>query len=70
MTHHKKAVPGLILAAALLSPLAQADTGTYVGASFGSSHLEEDFSGLRLDTDANAFRIVGGFQFGEYLGIR
>lgn len=69
MTHCKKAVPGLILAAALISPLAQADTGAYVGASFGSSHLEEDFSGLRLDTDANAYRIVGGFQFGNYLGI-
>lgn len=69
MTNHKKTVPGLVLAALLLSPLAQADTGAYVGASFGSSHLDEDFSGLNIDTDANAYRIVGGFQLGDYLGI-
>jgi OOP family OmpA-OmpF porin len=62
-------VPGLILAALLLSPLAQADTGLFVGASFGSSHLDEDFGGFNIDTDANAYRIVGGFQFGDYLGL-
>lgn len=69
MTHPMQTVPGLILAALLLSPLAQADTGLFVGASFGSSHLDEDFSGFNIDTDANAYRIVGGFQFGDYLGL-
>lgn len=69
MTHPMQTVPGLILAALLLSPLAQADTGLFVGASFGSSHLDEDFSGFSIDTDANAYRIVGGFQFGDYLGL-
>lgn len=69
MTHRSKTVPGLILAGLFFSPLAHADTGTYLGASFGSSHLEEDFSGVKLDTDANAYRIVGGFQFGDFLGI-
>ena len=73
MTYHEKLLPGLVLAALLLSPLlpspAEADFGPYLGASFGSSHLEEDFSGLKLDTDANAFRIVGGFQLGDYLGV-
>lgn len=69
MTHPMQTVPGLILAALLLSPLAQADTGLFVGASFGSSHLDEDFTGFNIDTDANAYRIVGGFQFGDYLGL-
>ncbi|MGI9237073.1 MAG: outer membrane beta-barrel protein [Woeseiaceae bacterium] len=69
MTNHKQAVPGLVLAALLLSSVAQADTGAFIGASFGSAHLDEDFSGLNIDSDANAFRIVGGFQFGDYIGI-
>ena len=69
MTHYKQTMPGLILAALLLSPIAQADTGVFVGASFGSSHLAEDFNGFNVDTDANALRVVGGFQFGDYFGI-
>jgi len=69
MTHRSKTVPGLILAGLFLSPLAYAEPGTYLGASFGSSHLEEDFSGVKLDTDASSYRIVGGFQFGDFLGI-
>ena len=69
MFHQKKMLPGLTVAALLLAPLAQADTGVFVGASFGSSHLDNDFSGFNIDTDANAYRIVGGFQFGDFLGI-
>lgn len=69
MTNHKQALPGLVLAALLLSSVAHADTGAFIGASFGSSHLDEDFSGLNIDSDANAFRIVGGFQLGDYFGI-
>ena len=69
MTHYKQTMPGLILATLLLSPIAQADTGVFVGASFGSSHLAEDFNGFNVDTDANALRVVGGFQFGDYFGI-
>lgn len=69
MTHHTQTMPGLVLVALLFSPLAQADTGVFVGASFGSSHMDKDFSGLNIDTDGNAFRFVGGFQFGNYFGI-
>lgn len=69
MTLRMQTVPGLFLAALLISPIAQADTGLFLGASFGSSHLDEDFSGFNIDTDANAYRIVGGFQFGDYLGL-
>ncbi len=69
MTRYEKTLPGLVLAAALLSPAAQADFGPFLGASFGSSHLDRDFTGLNIDTDANAYRIVGGFQLGDYLGI-
>jgi OOP family OmpA-OmpF porin len=69
MTHHKYLLPGLILGALLISPLTQAEVGPYLGASFGSSHFDEDFSGLNVDADTNAFRLVGGFQFGDYFGI-
>lgn len=69
MTNYKQTMPGLMLAALLLSPIAHADTGLFVGASFGSSHLDEDLSGFNVDTDANAYRIVGGFQLGDYFGV-
>ena len=69
MTHHEYTLPGLALAALLMAPIAQAEFGPYLGASFGSSHFDEDFSGLNVDTDTNAFRLVGGFQFGDYFGI-
>ena len=69
MNYVKRMAPGLALAALIMSPVAQADWGPYLGASIGSSHLEEDFSGVKLDSDAIAYRIVGGFQFGDYLGV-
>ena len=69
MTHHTRTVPGFFVAALLFSVAVQADTGPFVGASFGSSHLDESFDGLNIDSDANAYRIVGGFQFSENLGL-
>jgi opacity protein-like surface antigen len=69
MTRYILTAPGLILATFLLPSLANADTGLFVGASFGSSHLDEDFSGFNIDTDATAYRFVGGFQLGDYLGL-
>jgi len=69
MTRYMRTLRGLIPAAFLLPILALADTGLYVGASIGSSHLDQDFSGFNLDTDATAYRFFGGFQFGDALGI-
>lgn len=69
MMQNKQTMPGLLLAALLLSTVAQADTGPFIGASFGSSHFDESFDGFSIDSDASAYRIVGGFQFGDYLGI-
>jgi len=69
MIHNKQTVPGLFVAAILFSTVAQANPGPFIGASFGSSHLDESFDGFSIDSDANAYRIVGGFQFGDYLGI-
>ena len=58
----------LVLTSAL--PLAaQADTGAYVGASFGNARLDDDFGGFGFDTDANAYRFFGGVQLGDNLGI-
>lgn len=69
MSRYKRSMPGLILAAFLLPSLANADTGLFVGASVGSAHLEDDFSNFNIDTDATAYRFVGGFQFTDYFGI-
>lgn len=69
MSRQNPILPGLLLAAIVLPSFASADSGLYVGASIGSSHLDEDFRGLNLDTDATAFRFVGGLQLGDYLGI-
>ena len=69
MSRYVQKIAGLGLSVALLPSLAGADTGLFVGASLGSSHLDQDFSGLNVDTDATAYRFVGGFNFGDYLGI-
>ena len=69
MSRYIHTIQGLILAAFLLPSLASADTGLFVGASVGSSHLEDDFSNVSIDTDATAYRFVGGFQFTDYFGI-
>lgn len=69
MQRYVRKIPGAVLAVCLIPSLAQADTGLFLGASIGSSHLNEDFSGLNIDTDATAYRFNGGFNFGDYLGI-
>jgi len=69
MSRYTHTVPGLVLATFLVPSLATAETGLFVGASIGSSHLEDDFSNFNIDTDANAYRFVGGFQFTDYFGI-
>jgi len=48
---------------------ASADTGPYLGASIGSTTVDENFEGVRLDTDSMAYRFVGGFQMGDVLGL-
>lgn len=69
MKRNVQTISGLILATFLLPSLANADTGLFVGASIGSSHLDEDFGGFNMDSDASAYRIFGGFQLGDHLGI-
>ena len=69
MRRYVQTFVGLLLAASLLPAVAFAESGIYFGASIGSSHLDEDFSGINLDTDATAYRIVGGVQLGDYLGF-
>lgn len=69
MNSKTRALLGLLPTVFLLPTLATADTGPFIGATIGSSHLEEDFSGFSLDTDATAYRFFAGFQFGDILGI-
>ncbi len=49
--------------------LAAADSGLFVGASFGNTTIEDDFDGFVVDGDANSYRLVTGFRFGDTLGI-
>lgn len=69
MLRNVQTLPVLILASFFMPSLAQADSGLYFGASLGSSHIDEDFRGLNIDTGATSYRFVGGFQLGDYLGI-
>jgi hypothetical protein len=48
---------------------AHADTGAYVGASIGNARLDDNFDGFGIDSDANAYRLFGGIQFSDALGI-
>lgn len=68
MLRNMRSLIGLFMSAILLPTFALADSGLYFGASLGASHLEEDFRGVNLDTEATAYRFVGGFQLGN-LGI-
>jgi hypothetical protein len=69
MNSNPRALLGLLLPVFLLPMLATADTGPFIGAAIGSSHIEEDFSGISLDSDATAYRFVAGFLFGDIVGI-
>lgn len=69
MSRYMQTIPGLVLATFLLPSLANADPGLFIGASVGSSHLEDDFTNINIDTDATAYRFVGGFQLNDYLGL-
>lgn len=69
MLRQKPFFHGLVLASLAAPALVLADSGLYVGASFGSSHFEDSFTGVSLDADANAYRFTGGLQFGDVFGI-
>jgi len=59
-----------VAAAGLLVPvLATADSGLYLGAGVGAASLAEDFDGLRIDDEVEAYRILGGLQLGKNLGL-
>ena len=69
MIQIRQGVSALILGMSLVPVLAGADSGLYLGASLGSSHLEDDFSGFDYDANATAYRFIGGLQLGDYLGL-
>jgi opacity protein-like surface antigen len=49
--------------------IAAADSGLFIGASIGSATIDDGFDGVNLDADTSAYRIVGGYQFGDLLGL-
>ena len=52
-----------------VSGAASADSGLYLGAGIGSASLAEDFDGFDVDDDTESYRILGGLQLGDALGI-
>ncbi len=60
---------GMATAALSAPALATADSGLFVGGSIGSTTIDETFDGIDLDADATAYRIVGGYQISDLLGI-
>jgi hypothetical protein len=67
-------IPGMITTCLLATlPLAPqtvtAGEGFYVGASIGSGKLDDDFDGLKIDSDATAYRINGGWQANRFFGL-
>ena len=65
----KRALVATLLLTFLLPLSAYAASGLFAGASIGSAGLNEDFEGLNIDTDATAFRIVGGWRFNEHFAL-
>lgn len=49
--------------------IAAADSGLYVGAGIGSASVAEDFAGFEIDDDTEAYRLLGGLQFGDTFGL-
>jgi len=56
--------------ASMASPgIAAADSGFFVGGSFGSATVDDRFDDVNFDTDTSAYRFVGGYQFGDLFGL-
>lgn len=55
----------------LTAPRALADdAGFYAGASVNRVSIDETFDdGLKLDDDVTGFRLMGGYRFGDYVGV-
>jgi opacity protein-like surface antigen len=49
--------------------IAAADSGFFVGGSFGSATIDDGFDDVNLDTDTSAYRFVGGYQFSDLFGL-
>ncbi len=60
---------GMATAALSVPVAASADSGLFIGGSIGSTTIDETFDGVGLDANATAYRINGGFQFGDLFGI-
>jgi OOP family OmpA-OmpF porin len=57
---------GLALA---LSASAHAEEGFYVGGAFGKAYLDENISGIPIDSDSSIYRVFGGYGFTPHLGV-
>ena len=54
---------------AAMSGTAAAESGLYLGGAIGSAGLDETFDSFDIDDDVEAYRLLGGYRFGETFGI-
>jgi OOP family OmpA-OmpF porin len=62
---------GLLLLVLLL-PLSQqslADNGWYVGGALGKAYVDENIDGTQFRANGTSFRISGGYEFNDYIGV-
>jgi OOP family OmpA-OmpF porin len=57
------------LAQIFLMQVAVADGTWYVGASIGSTNLDNGVDGFQLDSDSTAKRFYGGYSFNEHFSV-
>jgi len=69
MKRKSQYLAGLAVAFLAVPALATADSGLFVGGSIGSATVDDDFDGAIFDSDTSAYRIVGGYQFGDVFGL-
>lgn len=69
MKHRITALAAIFASLAALPLSADAESGFFFAGSVGSSTFENDIDGLVIDTDTTAYRLTGGFQVGDYVGL-
>ncbi len=59
---------GLVLGAAVSAAPARAEEGAYAGVAIGAATISEDR--FLIDDGSRAFKLVGGYRFGEHLALQ
>lgn len=55
--------------ALIVSSEVLADKGWYLGGALGQAYVDENIEGLQFTADSTAFRVFGGYNFNETIGL-